>query len=263
MSFSEQLAVHADLAAGDMHVGAPSRRQRELCALRTVEATRVHACVLVDPHRTVGAVRRGDQAQPAALVRVGEMLLLVARVDAAHVRLDPDLQEVHGLALRPVELAVQHAAAGAHPLHVAGTDHRAGARRVLVRERALEHVADDLHVAVAVRREAGAGHDAVLVDDPQRPELDVLGVEVVGERERVVRAEPAVVGIATVVGTSDLDHRTPPCWVGGQHMSDQIDKKDEKSAFCYLIDRFEAACPAIATHTGGHVGPCGRRGALG
>jgi hypothetical protein len=41
------------------------------------------------------------------------------------------------------------------------------AHAVLVRQRAVEHVADDLHVAVAVGAEAGAGGDAVLVDDAQ------------------------------------------------------------------------------------------------
>jgi hypothetical protein len=74
-----------------------------------------------------------------------------------------------------VELAVQHAGAGAHALHVAGADHAGGRRRrrlavahrVLVRQRAFEHVADDLHVAVAMRAEAGAGGDAVFVDDTQ------------------------------------------------------------------------------------------------
>jgi hypothetical protein len=59
-----------------------------------------------------------------------------------------------------VELAVHHAAAGAHALHVAGADHAgrlAIAHAVLVRQLAREHIADDLHVAVAMRAEAAAG----------------------------------------------------------------------------------------------------------
>ena len=67
-----------------------------------------------------------------------------------------------------------------------------------MREFALEHVADDLHVAVAVGAEAGTGHDPVFVDDPQWPELDVLRVVIPRERKRVVGLEPAVVGIAAV-----------------------------------------------------------------
>jgi hypothetical protein len=66
-----------------------------------------------------------------------------------------------------VELAVAHAGAGAHALHLAGQDGRAIAHAVLVRQRAVEHVADDLHVAVAMGAEAGARGDAVFVDDPQ------------------------------------------------------------------------------------------------
>ena len=50
-----------------------------------------------------------------------------------------------------------------------------------MRELAGEHVADDLHVAMAVGAETLARRYAVLVDDPQRAEFDVLGVEIVGE----------------------------------------------------------------------------------
>ena len=75
-----------------------------------------------------------------------------------------------------------------------------------MRELALEHVADDLHVAVAMRAEALAGCDTILVDDAQRSELDVLRIEVVGERERMVRLQPAVIGIAALVAAPDLLH---------------------------------------------------------
>ena len=66
---------------------------------------------------------------------------------------NPDLQEMHWLALRGVELAVADAAAGAHALHVARADGRAVAHRVLVRELAGQHIADDFHVAMAVGAE--------------------------------------------------------------------------------------------------------------
>jgi hypothetical protein len=102
-----------------------------------------------------------------------------------------------------VELAVAHARSRAHALHVAGQYHAgvcarrgAVAHAVLVRERTVEHVADDLHVAVAVRSEAGAGGDAVLVDDTQVAHAHVRGVVVVGEREAVEALEPTVVGEA-------------------------------------------------------------------
>ena len=63
-------------------------------------------------------------------------------------------------------------------------------------ELAREDVADDLHVAMAVRAEAAARGDAVLVDDAQVAEAHVARVVVVGEREAVPALEPAVVGVA-------------------------------------------------------------------
>ncbi len=117
-----------------------------------------------------------------------------------------------------VELAVAHAGAGAHPLHVAGTDHarvgaarRAVAHAVLVRQLAAEHVADDLHVAVAVRAEAGAAGDAVLVDDAQGAQAHPARVVIVREREAVEALEPAVVGVAAIRGLDDFTHVDAPC----------------------------------------------------
>jgi hypothetical protein len=72
----------------------------------------------------------------------------------------------------------------------------------------LEHVAEDLHVAVRVRREALAAAHAVLVDHAQRAEAHVLVVVVVGEAERVPAVEPAVVGATALVGAADREaHR--------------------------------------------------------
>jgi hypothetical protein len=159
--------------------------------------------IFTEPSAAVG---RGHQAQLAALLGLGERLLLVAGRDAGDVGLDPDLQEVRHLLGRVVELAVLHAGAGAHALHVAGRDALDVAHAVLVREVALQHVADDFHVAVAVRAEAGAGRDAVLVDDAQVAPTHVLGVVVVGEREAVVRVQPAVVGMASFLGAADGQH---------------------------------------------------------
>ena len=70
------------------------------------------------------------------------------------IRLNPDLQKMQLVRLRAVELAVPHAAARAHALHVARADGRSRADGVLVRELPFEHVADDLHVAMPVGAEA-------------------------------------------------------------------------------------------------------------
>ncbi len=189
-----------------MQVDAAAGRDFERGPLGAVEQAGVDPRVLMDQRRALGGIGRGDQTQTPAFVLGREVSLLVARLEPEPIRLDPDLEEVHGLGARRVELAVAHAAAGAHPLHVAGADGRAVADRILVRQLAREHVGDDLHVAVAVRAEAGAGLHPILVDHPQRPELDVFGIEVVGERKGVVGLEPAVIGVAPFVAAANLDH---------------------------------------------------------
>ena len=74
-----------------------------------------------------------------------------------------------------------YARAGAHSLHIARPDDGPVAHGVLVREFTGQHVADDFHVAMAMRAEARARLHSVLVDDPQGAELDVLRVEVIGK----------------------------------------------------------------------------------
>ena len=58
--------------------------------------------------------------------------------------------------------------ASGQPLDIARADRRAVAHRILVSQRPVEHVTDDLHVAVTVGAEALSRLHAVLVDDAQR-----------------------------------------------------------------------------------------------
>jgi hypothetical protein len=181
-------------------------RELEPHPLAGAEQRRVDAGVLLDPERAVRAAGRRDQAEPPAAVGLGERPLLVRRRDAGAVRHEPDLQEVDGRVLRAVELGVHDAGAGAHPLDLAGPEHALPAGGVLVGEGALEHVRQDLHVAVAVAPEALAGLDAVLVHHPERAEAHLLGVVVRREREGVAGVEPAVVVVAPVLCLAHGDH---------------------------------------------------------
>src|SRR5262249_62131557 len=113
--------------------------------LVALQRERIEADVLVHGHERPAALRAGQQAKRAALVRVGDGPLLVARLVAAAGGHDPDLQEVHERPLGRVELAVGHARARGHALHFARTDDRAVAEAVAVLQRALERVAQDLH----------------------------------------------------------------------------------------------------------------------
>src|SRR5258708_1051767 len=101
-------------------------------------------------HRPPTPVGGSDEAPRTAPRGLVESLLFVARRDSANARFDPDLQEMDRVALGGVVFAVGDAGPRAHALHVAGPDDRAIAHRIAVREPALEHVSDDLHVAMAV-----------------------------------------------------------------------------------------------------------------
>ena len=59
---------------------------------------------------------------------------------------------------------------------------------------------------MAVRAEARSGLHAILVDDAQRTEFDVVGIEVVGEGKSVEGLEPTVVGKPSLIAASDLVH---------------------------------------------------------
>ena len=199
-------AVDVQFTAHQVHIALAQGDQWQHRRLLAVEQTRIQLGIGVDGHRTLRTVRRGHQAQRAALLRRGKGLLLVAGRDAGHVRLDPDLEEMGRVLRGMVELAVQHAIAGAHALHVAGRNGTAVAHVVLVRQLTRQHVADDLHVAVAVGAEAGAGSDAVFVDDAQIAQAHELRVVVTGKGETVEGLEPAVVGVAAVLRFAKGQH---------------------------------------------------------
>ena len=126
------------------------------------------------------------------------MLLLITGCGTADVGHDPDLQEVHRLVRAVVELAVGHAAASAHQLHVTGANDRARAQGVLVFQRPFEHIGKDLHVPVWMLAKTLGGGDPVVVDDQQVGEALFVEVAVAGEREGVERGQPAVASNAAV-----------------------------------------------------------------
>src|SRR4029077_20701043 len=137
---AQRVPVDARLAARDVHVALATRRQRLLRALRAGAEAGLDARILVDRHGALGAVARGDQPQPAALLVGAEALLLVGGLDAGDLRLDPDLQKMRDARFFVVELAVPHAAARAHSLHVPRDDGRAIAHGILGPGRPLQNI---------------------------------------------------------------------------------------------------------------------------
>src|SRR5258706_3755433 len=101
-----------------MHVRHAAGAELVARLLRAVEQAGIDARVLVHAHRALGAVGRGDEAQAAALVRGGEMVLLVLPRDAALLRLPPELAVFGASALVLVALREFDAASRAHWLHV-------------------------------------------------------------------------------------------------------------------------------------------------
>ncbi|MNO00548.1 hypothetical protein D3C81_2204630 [compost metagenome] len=75
-----------------------------------------------------------------------------------------------------------------------------------MRNRAVQHIGDDLHVTVAVRAETAAGGDAVVVDHAQRAKAHVSGIVVVGEGKGVKGIEPAMVGVTPFGGAANRKH---------------------------------------------------------
>ena len=91
----------------------------------------------------------------------------------------PELEAVHAalrVALR--HLLMQDAAAGRHPLHVAGAERAAVAEAVAVVDRAGEHVGDGLDAAMRMPREAGEVVVRVVVAEivEQQERIELAGV---------------------------------------------------------------------------------------
>jgi len=181
VSFPQLGAVERRDAARHLQPDAATARDRVCHARASIEIGDVEQRVLMQRHRAAASVGRGNQPQLPPPLLDGKSLLLVARRQAGPVRDDPDLQEMHWLDLRRIELAVLDAGAGAHALHLAGPDHIAIADTVLVLERAFENIGDDVHVLMAVAREAGARNDAILVDDPEAAKAHLRRIAIIAE----------------------------------------------------------------------------------
>jgi hypothetical protein len=57
-----------------------------------------------------------------------------------------------------------------------------------------------------VRSESGSGADAIFVDHARGAEAHVVAIEVIGERKRVIGIEPAVIGMASLIGFANAYH---------------------------------------------------------
>lgn len=115
--------------------------------------------------RTVAAIGRDQQTEAPAQGFRRKRLLRIAGGDTLAARQEPNLQKMHRLARRRVELTVPDPLPRAHALHIPRTDHRSIPQAVAMLQGTLEHIGDDLHVLMTVVRETAARNDPILVDD--------------------------------------------------------------------------------------------------
>ncbi|MEY3409792.1 MAG: hypothetical protein RIS02_1519, partial [Pseudomonadota bacterium] len=123
------------------------------------------------------------------------------------IGLNPNLEEVRVLSFGMIELAVHHTLASAHSLNIPGWNAFDVAHAVFVRQVARQHIADDFHVFVAMSAKAGAGGNAVFVDDAQIAPAHEFRVVITSKRKAVKGLEPTMVGITTFCGTANLNHK--------------------------------------------------------
>src|SRR5215813_2362539 len=124
----------------------------------------------------------------------------------------------------------------AHHLHVTGLGAALVAERVLVGDRTLADIGDDLHVRVRMRGEAGVRRDLVVVPDAQAPMADVVRVIVAGKREVMLRLQPAMVGAAELCEWFQFNHWSDPCL----YVFDSAGRADRAP----LVPEFRSGVPA-------------------
>jgi hypothetical protein len=73
----------------------------------------------------------------------------------------------------------------------------------------LDHVGQRLDVAVGVHRPLRPGHDAVVVEHPQRTDAHLIWIVIAVEREMPAGVEPATVLRIDLVIPSDRQHLLP------------------------------------------------------
>ena len=90
-----------------------------------------------------------------------------------------------------------------HRLDFIGSENVSLAHAVAMEKVAVEHVGDDLHVAMCMRAETLSRLDAIVVDHPQGTKSHVFGIVVVGEGKREVGVQPSPIGMSSFITLSE------------------------------------------------------------
>ena len=192
------------LAHDDLREQLPRPRRNQLVhhLLAWRQDTSIHTQIRLQPNRMLRLPQSlralHNPAQRILLLLIRELLRLIMRLQPTLIRLRPDLQKVHLIVLIAVVLGMPNPRPRAGELDLAAREVLQVAHGVLVLQGAVDDVAEDEELGVAVGAEAGAGLDAVFVDDAQRAPALVARVVVRREGEGVVRVQPVVVRVAAV-----------------------------------------------------------------
>ena len=127
---------------------------------------------------------------PIARLKVS---LVVAGFESWCVGKNPDLVEVDGC-VSQVEFRVGQPGSGRHPLHIPHFNDGLVAHAVLMGHLTLEYDGNNLHLIVGVCGEACARFHHIIVENPQWPELNVLGVKIAGKRKEPECFQPTEIG---------------------------------------------------------------------
>src|SRR3984957_12710346 len=95
---------------------------------------------------------------------------------------------------------------GRHLLNLIRPQHLHVAHAVLVSKFALQHIAQNLHIAVRMRSKSTPLRHTVFIDHTQRTIPHVLRIMIVGKRKRMVRIQPSMVGMASLVTLANSQH---------------------------------------------------------
>ena len=165
----------------------------------------VKADILIDFDGFVDAIGRANQREGVGRC-IGKRLLRIAGGKPFARRKQPNLEKVNRLTWRIINFTVRNARSRRNALHLASLHHRTVSHAVLVLERTTDDVTDDFEVTMRMRAETLAALNAVFIDHPQAAESDVLRVVIIRERKGVVTVQPAVIGMATFVGSANFNH---------------------------------------------------------
>src|SRR6516162_1065183 len=207
-------AVDLDRALGRHQIAVASFAQRVFGGLARLQRRAENPRIGADRQGVaVTRVAARQRDKTAGAVTFGERLGAPARCLAAARRQDPDLEDPGGTRLQIV-FRMTDAGSGAHHLHVTGFGAAFVAEAVLMGDRTLADIGNDLHVGMGVRRKPGIRRDRVVIPYPERAPTHALGVVVLGKREMVLSVEPTVVRSAEAFKGSAFDHLASPIYRG-------------------------------------------------